>query len=31
MAEEKVLFFYDYPELVDLRNEIIAGICSLNP
>jgi hypothetical protein len=31
MAEEKILFFYDYPELVELRDEIVAGICSLNP
>ena len=30
-AEEKTLFFYDYPELVDLREGIISGICSLNP
>jgi hypothetical protein len=26
-AHRKVLFYYDYPELVDLRTEIIAGIC----
>ena len=31
MAEEKILFFYEYPELVQLRDEIITGICSLNP
>jgi hypothetical protein len=31
VAEEKILFFYDYPELVQLRDEIISGICSLNP
>ena len=30
IAEEKILFFYNYPELVDLRDEIINGICSLN-
>jgi hypothetical protein len=30
IAEEKILFFYDYPELVELRNEIISGICNLN-
>ena len=30
IAEEKILFFYDYPELVQLRDEIISGICSLN-
>jgi hypothetical protein len=31
IAEEKILFFYDYPELVQLRDEITNGICSLNP
>jgi len=31
MAEDKILFFYDYPELVSLRDEITRGICSLNP
>ena len=30
IAEEKILFFYDYPELVRLRDEITNGICSLN-
>ena len=30
MAEEKILFFYNYPELMQLRDEITAGICSLN-
>jgi len=30
IAEEKILFFYDYPELVQLRDEITRGICSLN-
>ena len=29
IAEEKILFFYDYPELVELRNQIGAGICNL--
>ena len=28
VAHEKILFFYDYPELVDLRNQIISGICT---
>ncbi len=28
IAEEKILFFYQYPELVNLRLEIIQGICS---
>lgn len=31
IAESKILFFYDYPELVALRDEITSGICSLNP
>ena len=30
IAGEKVLFFYNYPELVQLRDEIITGICNLN-
>ena len=30
IAEEKILFFYGYPELVGLRNEITNGICGLN-
>ena len=30
IAEQKILFFYDYPELVALRDEIIGSICSLN-
>jgi len=30
IAEKKVLFFYDYPELVQLRDAITSGICSLN-
>lgn len=29
-AEQKILFFYDYPELVQLRDEIINGVCTLN-
>jgi hypothetical protein len=31
IAEQKILFFYTYPELVDLRDEITTGICTLNP
>jgi hypothetical protein len=27
IADEKVLFFYDYPELVELRGQIRAGLC----
>ena len=30
IAEEKILFFYDYPELLQLRDEIINGVCSLD-
>ena len=29
IAEEKILFFYDYPELVQLREAIVSGICQL--
>lgn len=28
IAEQKILFFYDYPELVELRQEILNGTCS---
>ncbi len=28
VAHRKVLFFYAYPELVDLRNAIISNICA---
>jgi hypothetical protein len=27
VAEKKILFFYDYPELVDLRAQILSGLC----
>jgi len=27
IAEQKVLFFYDYPELVQMRSDILQGIC----
>ena len=30
ISDQKVLFFYNYPELVKLRDEIYHGICSLN-
>jgi len=30
IAEKKILFFYNYPELVQLRDTITTGICSLN-
>jgi hypothetical protein len=28
IADQKILFFYDFPELVKVRQEIIAGLCS---
>ncbi len=28
IAEEKILFFYEYPELVSLRERILANLCS---
>lgn len=31
IAEKKILFFYDYPELVQLREQILNGVCKLNP
>jgi hypothetical protein len=31
IAEKKISFFYDYPELVQLRDEINTSICYLNP
>ena len=31
IAEQKVLFFYEYPELVQLRDEILNGVCSSFP
>jgi hypothetical protein len=30
IAEQKTLFFYQYPELVRLRDEILHGLCRLN-
>jgi hypothetical protein len=30
IAEQKILFFYDYPELTRLRDDIISSICRLN-
>lgn len=29
VAEQKILFFYEYPELVTLRSEILASFCQL--
>jgi hypothetical protein len=31
IAEEKILFFYDYPELVELRTEILNNLCITFP
>jgi hypothetical protein len=31
IAEQKVLFFYDYPELVELRERILANTCANFP
>lgn len=31
IAEEKILYFYEFPELVHLRDEIVNAICTLNP
>jgi hypothetical protein len=30
IEEKKILFFYQYPELVHLREEILRGVCQLN-
>ena len=27
IADKKVLFFYEYPELVQIRGEILQGVC----
>ncbi len=31
IAEQKILFFYNYPELVDLRTKIIGNLCVVFP
>ncbi|MBL8097614.1 MAG: hypothetical protein JNK81_00420 [Anaerolineales bacterium] len=31
IIDQKILFFYDYPELVELREYILSGTCSLFP
>ncbi len=31
VAEEKILFFYDYPELVELRAQILNNLCGTFP
>lgn len=30
IAEEKILFFYNYPDLVQLRDTVLQGVCQLN-
>ena len=30
ISDQKILFFYDYPELVSLRMKIIKGVCGYN-
>ncbi len=31
IRNQKILFFYDYPELVQLRSQILNNLCTLNP
>lgn len=31
VAEQKILFFHQYPELVQLRNQIVANTCAIFP
>lgn len=31
IMEQKILFFYEYPELIELREEILSGTCSTIP
>jgi hypothetical protein len=31
IAEQKILFFYEHPELVQLRAQILANLCAANP
>lgn len=31
IRDQKILFFYDYPELVQLRSQILKNLCTLNP
>ncbi len=31
IAEDKILFFYSFPELVQMRTQIAQGLCSLSP
>jgi hypothetical protein len=31
IVEQKILFFYEYPELIELREQILSGACSTIP
>jgi hypothetical protein len=31
IRDQKILFYYDYPELVQLRSQILDNLCTLNP
>ena len=31
IRDQKILFFYDYPELIQLRSQILNNLCTLNP
>lgn len=31
IRDQKILFFYDYPELIQLRSQILINLCTLNP
>ncbi len=31
ISDQKIMFFYEYPNLVQLRSEILQNLCSLNP
>lgn len=31
IVEQKILFFYEYPELIELREQILSGTCSTIP
>lgn len=31
ISDQKILFFYNYPELIQLRSQILNNLCTLNP
>lgn len=31
ISDQKILFFYEYPDLVQLRGEILQNLCTINP